>query len=145
LHSERDDPGWLDQRETSDDVSKNVRKTGLTQWPRLFHNLRASRETELVEQFPVQVVTAWLGNTPSVALKHYLMATEEHFQKAVQNPVQHTSEMPDTVSQSRSDLNEQTPVFRGLDVCRNSLQQNKLEPMGFEPTTFALRTRRSPN
>ncbi len=36
---------------------KIVRRAGITPWPRLFHNKRASRETELVEQFPVQVVT----------------------------------------------------------------------------------------
>lgn len=35
-------------------------------WPRLFENLRASRETELTKDFPLQVVTAWLGNTPAV-------------------------------------------------------------------------------
>lgn len=51
--------------------------------PRLFHNLRASRETELVEKYPVQVVTDWLGNTPKVALRHYLMTTDEHFEAAV--------------------------------------------------------------
>jgi len=33
---------------------KIIERAGLTQWPRLFHNLRASRETELVERFPVQ-------------------------------------------------------------------------------------------
>ena len=56
---------------------------GLHTWPRLFHNLRASRETELVEKYPVQVVTAWLGNTPSVAMRHYLMTTDEHFAAAL--------------------------------------------------------------
>ena len=31
-------------------LEKIIERAGLTQWPRLFHNLRASRETELVEQ-----------------------------------------------------------------------------------------------
>ncbi|MDG2385087.1 MAG: site-specific integrase [Pirellulaceae bacterium] len=62
---------------------KIVRRAGLDPWPRLFHNLRASRETELVERYPVQVVTDWLGNTPSVAIRHYLMTTNEHFAAAV--------------------------------------------------------------
>ena len=62
---------------------KIVRRAGLQPWPRLFHNLRASRETELVESFPVQVVTSWLGNTPKVAMQHYLMTTDEHFDAAV--------------------------------------------------------------
>ena len=44
-----------------------------------------------METYPVHVVTAWLGNTASVAAKHYLQTTEEHFDKAVQNPVQQAS------------------------------------------------------
>ena len=64
-------------------LEKIIERAGLTQWPRLFHNLRASRETELVERFPVQVVVDWLGNTPTIALKHYLMTTDEHFAEAV--------------------------------------------------------------
>ena len=62
---------------------KIIGRAGLTVWPRLFHNLRASRETELMERFPIQVVTAWLGNTPSIALKHYLQVTDQHFQAAL--------------------------------------------------------------
>ena len=42
---------------------KIIRRAGLTPWPRLFHNLRSSCETELAERFPMHVVTAWLGHT----------------------------------------------------------------------------------
>jgi len=31
----------------------------------------------------MHVVTAWLGNSPDIAKKHYLQLTEEHFQRAV--------------------------------------------------------------
>ena len=60
-----------------------VRTAGLAAWPKLFQNLRVSRETELAQEFPVQVVTAWMGNSPAVALRHYLMTTDEHFAAAV--------------------------------------------------------------
>ena len=66
---------------------KIVRRAGLEPWPRLFHNLRASRETELVEQFPIQVVAAWLGNTPTIAMRHYLMTTDAHFARAAEEGV----------------------------------------------------------
>src|SRR5262249_32646481 len=55
---------------------------GLEAWPRLFHNLRASRETELLENFPVHVVAAWMGHDAKVSLKHYAQTTEEHFDRA---------------------------------------------------------------
>ncbi len=63
--------------------TKIIRRAGLQPWPRLFHNLRATRETELAESYPVQVVTSWLGNTPNIAMKHYPMTTDEHFARAV--------------------------------------------------------------
>lgn len=58
------------------------------------YSLRATRETELVERFPVHVVCAWLGNTIDVAAAHYLKTTEQHFvdaAKVAQKAAQHTS------------------------------------------------------
>src|SRR5262249_36258928 len=49
-----------------------VRRAGLEPWAKAFVNLRASRDTELVAQFPAHVVAAWMGHTPRVAAKHYL-------------------------------------------------------------------------
>lgn len=60
-----------------------IERAGVAPWPRIFQNLRASRETELLDKFPIQTVTAWLGNTPAVALKHYAMVRDEHFAAAV--------------------------------------------------------------
>jgi integrase len=55
---------------------------GLERWPRLFHNLRASRQTELSETFPSHVVCAWLGNSEEIAREHYLKITDGHFDRA---------------------------------------------------------------
>ena len=61
-----------------------IKRAGLKPWEKTFQNLRSSRETELVENFPVHVVTGWLGNSPEIARKHYLQTHEEHFQRAVE-------------------------------------------------------------
>jgi integrase len=61
---------------------KRVIRAGITPWPKLFVNLRSSRETELVEQFPIHVVTAWLGNSPTIAQAHYLQVTDDHYRLA---------------------------------------------------------------
>ena len=58
-------------------------KAGLKEWPKLFQNLRSTRETELAETFPIHVVTKWIGNSESVARKHYLQVTEDHYTKAL--------------------------------------------------------------
>jgi integrase len=60
-----------------------LKNAGVTPWERLFHNLRASRQTELENQFPAHVVCDWLGNSESVARKHYLQTTEDHFTSAI--------------------------------------------------------------
>jgi integrase len=60
-----------------------LRRARVPAWERLFHNLRASRQTELADQFPLHVVTDWIGNSPDIAERHYLKTTEEHFRKAV--------------------------------------------------------------
>ena len=61
---------------------KLVRRAGLVPWPRLFHNLWASRETELLESFPVHVVAIWMGHDAKVSLKHYAQTTDDHFDRA---------------------------------------------------------------
>jgi len=60
-------------------LCRYIRRAGLEPWPRLFQNLRASRETELAEKYPIHVVCSWIGNTAHIASKHYLQVTDEHF------------------------------------------------------------------
>jgi integrase len=76
-----------------------VERAGVTPWKKPFQNCRSTRETELAERFPIHVVTSWLGNSPRVAMKHYLQTTDAHFEDAckpdeatagaLQNPVQY--------------------------------------------------------
>ena len=63
-----------------------IKRAGLTPWPRLFHNLRSSRQTELAERFPSHVVCDWLGNSEDIARKHYFQTTDDHFVQAVSGP-----------------------------------------------------------
>jgi hypothetical protein len=63
-------------------VRAAIESAGLTPWPKLFQNLRATRETELGETFPIHVVCKWIGNTEAVARKHYLQVTDADYEKA---------------------------------------------------------------
>lgn len=100
---------------------KIIRRAGLQPWPRLFHAMRASRETELAAKHPIHVVTAWLGNTPKIAMKHYLITTDADFAKAVeptagavqqvlQNCMQQASASPRT----RQHKKHENPGFASL-------------------------------
>ena len=96
---------------------KIIRRAGLKRWPRIFHNLRASRQTELENVFPTHVVCEWLGNTESVAREHYLHVTEDHFNAAIdgalQNALQQPTVLHSTQSQSVLTTNGDTPVLQG--------------------------------
>ena len=63
--------------------SKIVRRAGLEPWGKPFQNMRASRSTELEDQFPTHVAAKWLGHSPKVARKHYHMVHDEHFERAI--------------------------------------------------------------
>lgn len=59
-----------------------LERAGVKPWPKLFHNLRSSAQTDLAGRFPIHVVCDWLGNTQAVAQDHYLQTTDEHFTAA---------------------------------------------------------------
>jgi hypothetical protein len=44
----------------------------------LFHSLRKSRATELLDHFPILNVCQWICNDEATARKHNLQTTDEH-------------------------------------------------------------------
>jgi hypothetical protein len=115
---------------------KIIRRAGLKPWPKLFQNLRSTRETELADQFPIQVVCDWIGNTEAIASKHYLQVTEDHFAKALQNALQHPAVLPRTGSQAGLPAHKQTPVLQGGAAGCEAVQSGRVEDRGLEPQAF---------
>ena len=64
-------------------MSGLIRRSGMAVWPKLFQNIRSSRQTELEERFPRKTVCCWMGNSETVADQHYLQVLEEHYERAV--------------------------------------------------------------
>lgn len=78
-------------------LERALQRAGVTRWEKIFHNLRASRQTELSALYPIATVCRWLGNTIEVADLHYLSALEHDFSRAssvgaLHNPVQTSEE-----------------------------------------------------
>jgi len=70
-----------------------IERAGLKPWPKIVNNLRASMETDLLNQkygkLSIQVITEWLGHSPKVMLKHYGRVREDDFKQVTQHkPVQ---------------------------------------------------------
>ena len=59
-----------------------VERAGLTPWPRLLQNLRASCATDWAQAHPAHECAKWLGHSPLIAATHYLQSRDLHF-KAV--------------------------------------------------------------
>jgi integrase len=78
-------------RETSGSLhapaSKIIMRAKQPLWPRLFHNLRSSCQTDLCDKHPLAAVCAWLGNSATVAARHYLQVTEAHFEAATRTAI----------------------------------------------------------
>ena len=122
-----------------------IRRAGLTPWPRTWHNLRASRATELAAAFPGHVAAAWLGHAERVADEHYRMVRDEDYTRAVeqsgaecgalgaQNAAQHAP------ASNRTDPHESPETLVGSGVtradaaCCEHLLDGPMTPRGFEP------------
>jgi integrase len=63
-----------------------IERASVKKWPKLFNNLRASCETDLVRRYPAHVVHAWLGHSATVAEAHYLQVTDADFEAASATP-----------------------------------------------------------
>ena len=53
-----------------------IKRAGYEPWARLFHNLRASRESELMREYDLATVCKWIGNSPAIAARHYATSVD---------------------------------------------------------------------
>jgi integrase len=117
---------------------KIVERAGLVPWTRLFHNLRATRRTELQEKFPDHVINKWLGQSSKVAEKHYLTMNTDHWEGALQfsansrpptgSPIAMPLENP-----CQPSLIEKPKELMGSDVLGSPLKGRKVAEAGIEP------------
>ena len=111
-----------------------LENASLPAWPRPFHNLRASRETELANEFPIHVVCEWIGNSEEVARKHSFTVTDDHLaraagEKAAQNPAQSVH------AESRTDSHDESETTAPLAFAGGAavLFRTQVPPRGVEP------------
>ena len=84
---------WENRRKNFDTGCKRILFcAGLQPWQKLFQNMRANAENDLVEDgYPTHVVGEWIGHTPKMQLQHYLRTLDSYFDKATQ-PQENTKE-----------------------------------------------------
>jgi integrase len=133
-------------------LNRILEKAGLKAWPKLFQNLRSTRQTELMEEHPTQTVCSWLGNSEKIALSHYAQVRDEHFDKAAakgdlvarastaasgapQNAPLQASERARKGSQVDIEAIAQVFVLQSLATACDPLRMSGMTPAGFEPAS----------
>jgi len=143
-----------------------IERAGLQPWPKLFQNLRSTRETELFKMTNgnIKAVCSWIGNSPAVAMKHYAQVTEADLQeaakmtllddaeKSMQNSMQTTAEQDRTEPHKSNTGSDVSPYecdtkkekTKACDSVRNAgnwagldSNQRRLTPMGLQPIPFS--------
>jgi integrase len=129
--------GWR-QANLRTQFERILKRAGVDPWPRLFHGMRASCETELLETFPNHVVAAWLGHSVKIQEKHYATVRESDFARACGEAYQKATQSPAvrTISESSCEslLTKKGPV--SLDFQR--IRACSMAGTGFEPATSRL-------
>jgi hypothetical protein len=127
-----------------------IRRAGLTPWPKLFQNMRASRETELAAEHPIHVVCAWIGNSALIAHKHYLQVTEADFERGAKSDAetaQKATQHPATQNHTESHLTPEnqevcefapSDVTVGESVLAEKYARRDSNPQPMVPKTIAL-------
>jgi integrase len=143
----RDGSVYVVSRHRNQDVNlrtpllRIIDRAGLQSWPKLFQNLRTTRETELAEDFPMHVVCAWMGNSKSIAAKHYLQVTNDHFRQATEQVAQNPAQSASVRSVSSGQPRQETPhlsAFSDPDKAGQLLTVHKVEEEGLEPVGVRL-------
>lgn len=55
----------------------------ITPWPVIWHSMRATRETELIEAYGLATAAHWIGNSPSVAMRSYAIVSDAAWRQAI--------------------------------------------------------------
>ena len=114
-----------------------LRRAGIKAWPKLFHNMRATRQTELLAQFPAKDVCDWLGNSQAVAMKHYAMPTDDSFQRAICCSTS-CSISANQQPSGETTPNEKPPKTSGFEGSGQEVAPCPVGPAGLEPATNEL-------
>ena len=133
-----------------------IERAGLKVWPKVFQNMRSSRETDWLSRFPVASVAKWMGHSPVVSMRHYAQALPEHFGAAVAGEAEERSDVPreggaesgaanprETLrsgsqpAEGKTNNPQKTRGFPGIAAVVNS---GSVGATGFEPATSTSRT-----
>jgi len=115
-------------------IEAAIRRAGLRLWPRLWQNLRSSRQTDLEQRFPGHVVCAWMGNNRQTAQRHYLQVLDSDYERAAQNPAQQGAETSGSTLHKQDPQNPESVLVQHLAAWLSKCTNLQATPTGLEPS-----------
>ncbi len=130
-------------------LQRIIKRAGLQVWPKLFQNLRASRATELANQYPPHVAAAWIGHSTAIANKHDWQVTDDDYERAVQGDAESDANLTQNATQPETAVNRDeekssSESAAGQKLVPNNATRNSLPQIdlvgdtGFEPVTSTV-------
>jgi integrase len=126
-------------------LQRYIHRAGVSPWPKLWQNLRASRATELADTFPSHVCAAWLRHTEAIADEFYRTVTDQHFERAVadapeaaQNPAQQPPVMGRNGPERRSGASQEPPELQTVASSCEEFLDDLVGVTGLEPVTSSV-------
>jgi integrase len=99
------------------EAKRLVKKAGIEPWGDFFNTLRASRETELMDQYGLRKACQWIGNTPGIAMRNYSLlrhtAYEDEGGLGPEKSVVQSVVIPADLASFGLLQNAENPVFPG--------------------------------
>ena len=140
-------------------INRIAKRAGLALWPKPFHNMRASFQSELMRKYDLSTACRWLGNSPVVAARHYALSTDfdGDFRRAAgiaetgpnsgpfaaQIPALHIAATTGNQMPTVPENTAKQEVFRSPAEKRSQVQKGSLGDTGFEPVTSCVSCMRS--
>jgi hypothetical protein len=107
-----------------------------------------TRETELAGEYPLHVVTYWIGNTARIAAKHYPQMPDEVYAKAAQNAAHEAQKQAQQACAMRCSEAHANPQdgrknadFAVIGAQTGSAENERMEAGGFEPNSACFMSR----
>ena len=115
---------------------KYILRAGETPWPKPFHAMRASFETDLLNDGKVKphTIARWLGHSIQIALKHYARIKDEDFDAVTGDaescaiPSMTNDVSPSEMRQNPSKSSVQNRVQSAPEIGSNNLQRQSQVP-----------------
>jgi hypothetical protein len=135
--SARNGDGWKNANLRTE-LGRIYIRAGLKVPPKPWNNMRASRATELAEDYPGHVAAAWLGRTEEIANAHYRQVLPEHIAKAITGngvmpPMMPPAAVPPrTDSQTENSPSPQLVLTQKETAACDGMQPSSMEAAGFQ-------------